>query len=86
MNWEEPIELRAMCELFNIAFAWALLHEIAHLIVEQENIASKIGSNPHQEEFFCDEFATTFLLGDIQVYPEEYRHKIKEKRQAGILL
>jgi hypothetical protein len=82
---------RATAELATIAVAWALLHEVRHIRHQREGT----GANPrgddavakHQEEFSCDEFATTFLLESIDTYTQqtgEAAALVQQKRQLGI--
>jgi len=86
----EP-QSRAAGELATIAVAWALLHEVRHIRHQREGTgADPYGSDAtekHREEFSCDEFATTFLLEQIDQYALETNQSaelVRQKRQLGI--
>ncbi|MBZ5763052.1 hypothetical protein LAV84_28735 [Rhizobium sp. VS19-DR104.2] len=82
---------RAASELSTVAVAWALLHEIRHIRHQREGTsADPYGTDPkpkHDEEMSCDEFATTFLLDQIDAYAQyqgESSDLVRQKRQLGI--
>lgn len=85
------IESKAASELAHLALSWALLHEIQHLIRQQNGTSSDIRNKAecHQEEFECDEYAFDYLISDISHYvnsdidTDEY--KIIKKRELGIV-
>lgn len=82
---------RAASELATIAVAWALLHEIRHIRHQREGTgADPYDTDPkpkHDEELSCDEFATRFLLDQIDAYAQhkgESSVLVRQKRQLGI--
>lgn len=82
---------RATAELATIAVAWALLHELRHIRHQRQGTgADPFGDDreaKHREELSCDEFATTFLLEQIDVYAADEGVTVDSvllKRQLGI--
>src|SRR4029077_465418 len=60
---------RAAGELAVFAVGWALLHEVHHIQHGQDHASAPSTSTPetgqesrHDEELFCDRFATEFIL------------------------
>ncbi|WP_224741848.1 phage exclusion protein Lit family protein [Bradyrhizobium sp. 2S1] len=82
----EP-QSRAAGELATIAVAWALLHEVRHIRHQREGTgAAPYGSDAtekHREEFSCDEFATAFLLEQIEQETKQPAELVRQKRQLG---
>uniref|UniRef100_A0A973W6R2 Uncharacterized protein n=1 Tax=Bradyrhizobium septentrionale TaxID=1404411 RepID=A0A973W6R2_9BRAD len=82
----EP-QSRAAGELATIAVAWALLHEVRHIRHQREGTgAAPYGSDAtekHREEFSCDEFATAFLLEQIEQETKPTRGAGKAETPAG---
>jgi hypothetical protein len=58
-------------ELATIAAGWALLHEVRHLQQQEGTSADPFKADPTRrraEELSCDDFATRFLLMDVESY------------------
>lgn len=86
----EPVK-RATAELAIIAAAWAFLHEVRHIIHQQEGTSYDMNEftqeQAHNEEFSCDEFATKFILDHIDNYCEESMYDrvlVSRKRRLSI--
>lgn len=86
---DEP-ERRAPAELAMFCAGWALLHEFRHIKHQQDGTSAGYGASPEDaraEETSCDEYATDFILEQVQAYaaaqsvPEE---KVRLKREIGI--
>jgi hypothetical protein len=80
--------LRAAGEIATFAVGWAFLHEVQHLMHQQNDTAgSEEPKDRHAEELSCDEFATRFLLERVGEYATENnasKEKVLCKRQLGI--
>ena len=76
-------------ELAIFGVSWAVLHELQHLIHQQQGTASTwddVDACRH-EELSCDAFATNILLERIHEYPVDSAHDaaaVLAKRQTGI--
>lgn len=86
----EPVK-RATAEIAIIAAAWAFLHEVRHIIHQQQGTSYDMNEftqeQAHNEEFSCDEFATKFILDNIDNYCEESRYDrvlVSRKRRLSI--
>lgn len=82
-------ETRAPGELAVFAVAWALLHEIRHIKHQREGTSTTYSpaEEQRQEEFFCDEFAVKYLLGNIKTYSDCYNEsqlRVTRKRRIGL--
>lgn len=81
---------RAAAELAIIALGWAFLHEIRHIRHQQEGTSSGAFGTPESkriEEFSCDEFATRFILENIESYANnngDSASLVRRKRELGI--
>ncbi|KAB2758410.1 phage exclusion protein Lit family protein [Brucella anthropi] len=82
---------RAASELSIIAVAWALLHEVRHILHQQEGTGASVYGDTrearHHEEFSCDEFATRFILDQVQRYSDESGDDpvlVRRKREMAI--
>jgi hypothetical protein len=79
---------RAAGEIATFATGWAFLHEVKHLMHQQEGTSG--GDDPaacRAEELSCDEFATRFLLERVGTYASAdhvSEEKVRYKRQLGI--
>ena len=76
-------------EIAIFAVGWALLHEIRHLIHQQDGTSAQADNHESRidEELSCDEFATRFLLEGAEEYSigaDEPLPVVSAKRQAGI--
>lgn len=86
----DDLQARAAGELAVFATAWALLHEIRHIQLQQEGDLSLEDANSksiHVEELACDSFATAFILDRIEQYSKSQDVSeilVAQKRQAGI--
>lgn len=82
---------RAAAELSIIAVGWALLHELRHIQHQQEGTSASIFGDTrearHREEFSCDEFATRFILENMQRYSDEsgdHPVLVRRKREMAV--
>ena len=82
---------RAAAELSIIAVGWALLHEVRHIRHQQEGTSASVYGDTrearHREEFSCDEFATRFILEQVQRYSDESGDDpvlVRRKREMAI--
>lgn len=80
---------RVAGELAIVAVCWAILHEIQHLIHQQDGTAAdrEDVESCRAEEISCDLFATEYLLADLRKYADASGQDfelLKMKRQAGI--
>jgi hypothetical protein len=76
-------------ELAIFGVSWALLHELRHLIHQQEGTSAAWDDTEacRREELTCDEFATELLLQRIGTYPINNARDaavVLAKRQTGI--
>ena len=76
-------------ELAIFSVCWALLHELQHLIHQQEGTSASLDDVEacREEEHCCDAFATNFLLERIALYAEQTGQSasgVSDKRQMGI--
>jgi hypothetical protein len=76
-------------ELAIFGVSWALLHELRHLIHQQEGSSAAWDDTEgcRREELTCDGFATEFFLHRIREYPVNNAHDaavVLAKRQTGI--
>jgi len=76
-------------ELAIFSVGWALLHELRHLIHQQQQTSAPVGDEElsRQEELSCDAFATRFLLERVNEYAHAQGNEpaaVSEKRQMGI--
>jgi Peptidase U49 len=79
------IEQQAAFDLTMIATAYALLHEVRHVMFNAD------GERPNraQEEMACDAFARDFILNDVESYASASKESVDQvlmKRAAGIAL
>jgi hypothetical protein len=83
-------EVRAPGELAIFSVGWAFLHEIRHLMHQQEGTSTAYSSDAEdrrREEFSCDDFATRFLLEKAGKFAETQnasKSAVVFKRQIGI--
>lgn len=89
---KDPIG-RATAEVAIIAAAWAFLHEVRHIRHQQEETSYNpydfTEEEAHAEELSCDEFATKFILDNINDYCEQSGYDVglvRKKRQLGIYI
>lgn len=80
---------RVVGELAIFAVSWALLHELRHLLHQQDGTSANPEEidNSHREELNCDAFATELLLRRIHDYPvadDRESMAVLAKRQTGI--
>lgn len=79
---------RAAGEIAIFAVGWAFLHEIRHLIHQQDDTAGgEAAAERHAEELSCDDYATRFLLEQVENYAKDRNEpeaKVAFKRQLGI--
>lgn len=80
---------RVSGELATFAIGWAFLHELQHLINQQELTGAPLDNEQlcRAEEHACDEFATLFLLERIANWSSDNggaRSIVAAKRQTGI--
>ena len=82
----EGVVSKAIRELFAMATAWALMHEMCHAKFYD---AKDRPENLIDEEMMCDEYAADFLLSRIDRYTEltgEANDKVRGKRAMGALV
>jgi len=83
-------QMRAAAELATFATGWALLHEVRHLKHQQDGTGAAIGDPPEKwraEEMSCDNYATKFLLDEVDAYAlaeDVPAEKVRQKREIGI--
>jgi len=80
------VEDRFVNDLAHHAVAFFILHEMRHIMVHEDGLEF---SNPLDEEFECDRWATDYLLGDSDAYSEwsgDDPLKVKSKRAMGVVL
>lgn len=83
-------EMRAAAELAMFAAGWAILHEVRHLRHQQEGTSCEQDAAPQEawkEEHSCDQFATEFLLQQVDAYcagSGEPVDLVQRKRRLGI--
>lgn len=80
---------RVAGELAIFAVGWAFLHEVRHLIHQQEQTSadSEDGEACRAEELSCDLFATEFLLANLTEYAQSSGQNLQSlqmKRQTAI--
>jgi Peptidase U49 len=79
---------KAAGEIATFSVGWAFLHEVKHLMHQQEGTSGGDDSEAcHKEELSCDAFATQFLLERAGDYARDNRfskEKVLFKRQLGI--
>lgn len=80
---------RVVGELAIFAVVWAFLHEVRHLIHQQEETSadSKDVEACRAEELTCDLFATEFLLANLAEHAQSSGQDLQSlqmKRQTGI--
>jgi len=81
---------RAAAELATFAAGWAFLHEVRHLKHQQDRTSAALDApaeDQHKEELSCDQYATTFILGDVDQYAREHgvdADKVRQKRELGV--
>lgn len=84
-------QMRAAAELAIFASGWALLHEIRHIMHQQDGTSSGAYAGKdelHKEEFSCDAFAAEFILEQVEQYAASESvdaAKVSQKREMGIL-
>jgi Peptidase U49 len=75
-------------EIATFAAGWAFLHEMRHLMHQQDDTSgSEDQQDRHVEELSCDAFATRFLLEQVGAYATAHHvsaEKVHCKRQLGI--
>lgn len=72
-------------DLLCMAGAYFFLHELRHVLLQNENA----NLNEHDEEMECDRYAREFLLSNIEEYSEQSDYdidKLKTKRAMSIAL
>lgn len=86
----DPVK-RATAEMAIIAAAWAFLHEVRHIIHQQQGTSYNpyefTQDEAHKEEFSCDEFATKFILEHMDNYCNESGYDyvlVSRKRRLSI--
>lgn len=81
---------RVAAELATFATGWALLHEIRHLIHQQDGTGAgqdDAAEKHHEEELSCDEYATAFILDGVIEYANQEdvnADSVRLKRELGI--
>lgn len=80
---------RVAGELAIFSTAFAVLHELRHIVHQNEGTSAPYDDWPRcrEEEHSCDEFAAAYLLeriGDYASQSGEDAHKVRAKRQAGV--
>lgn len=85
-----PEKVRVAVELANIAIGWALLHEVRHIKHQQDGTSAAGNASSVErraEELSCDEFATRFILDQVEAYARSANVPVlavKLKREIGI--
>lgn len=72
-------------DLLCMAGAYCFLHEVRHVLLQNENA----NLNAHDEEMECDRYAREFLLSNIEGYSEQSGDdidKVKTKRAMSIAI
>ncbi len=69
-------------EVFLVALGWILLHEVAHVRLEHQPIASTTDSIKEEQE--ADRWATEWVLSDWRDYSDEQR--VFTKRSIGVVI
>jgi Peptidase U49 len=81
---------RATAELATFATGWAFLHELRHIQHQQDGTgagAEATREEYYSEEFSCDEYATRFLLDQIDTFAASEKAAsglVRQKRELGI--
>jgi hypothetical protein len=81
---------RATAELATFATGWAFLHELRHIQHQQDGTgagAEATQAEYYSEEFSCDEYATRFLLDQIDTFAASEKAPtglVRQKRELGI--
>lgn len=84
-------QMRAAAELAIFASGWALLHELQHIMHQQDGTSSGAYANKdelHDEEFSCDAYAAKFILEQVEQYAASENvdaAKVSQKREMGLL-
>jgi hypothetical protein len=87
---DQDKEARAAGEFAIFAVGWAFLHEIRHLMHQQEGTSTASSTDAEErrrEEFSCDDFAARFLLEKAGKYAASQnvsKSAVLFKRQIGI--
>ena len=88
LDGEQNNEYRAASEMATIATGWAFLHELKHMMLQQEGQSTTINSSEekvHAEEYACDEFATRFVIEEINRNTNVLNlEHLKNKREISI--
>lgn len=77
---------RTAFDLIGLALAFALLHELRHVMFRKAGDAPTEG---YEEEMACDTWARTTMTGTIADYAKENGHtfaQVEQKRATGIVL
>ncbi|WOA52332.1 phage exclusion protein Lit family protein [Dickeya solani] len=84
---------RATAEVAIIAAAWAFLHEVRHILHQQQGTSYDpydfTEEEAHAEELSCDEFATKFILDNIDDYCDQSGYDldlVRKKRKLAIYI
>lgn len=80
------VETHAIKELWAMAVAWCLLHEVRHAMFFKDNDQP---DESIEEERLCDDFALRALIDGVNSYAEatqEPEDKVRGKRAMGILV
>ncbi|XOY31283.1 phage exclusion protein Lit family protein [Proteus cibi] len=92
-NRENDTINRATAEVAIIAAAWAFLHEVRHILHQQEGTSYNPNDfteeEAHAEELSCDEFATKFIIDNIDEYCKQSGYDpnlVRKKRQIAIYI
>lgn len=86
-NYEDAPELRAVEDLATFSAGWAFLHEMKHIIHQQDGTGAPNNGTLeeyHKEEASCDEFATNFMLEKTDIYSTKANEPLQEVLKKGI--
>ena len=83
-------KVRVSTEFAKFAVGWALLHEVRHIKHQQDGTSADDDASPVErraEELSCDEFATRFILDQVEAYARSTNAPVadvRRKREIGI--
>ena len=83
-------KVRVAVDMANFAIGWALLHEVRHIKHQQDGTSADDDASPVErraEELSCNEFATRFILDQVEAYARSTNvpvADVRQKREIGI--
>lgn len=89
-SFPEEAELRVPAELATFATGWAMLHEVRHLMHQQEGTSYGLDATPtsaHEEELSCDRYGAEFLMAKVSEYARVNSvsiEAVRSKRALGV--